>query len=215
MIDEITIIEFQFLLLNWYKENMRHFPWRYTFDPYKVLISEILLQQTNVYQIVNSYNQLIDKYKTLLDLSNGDINFINSIFSNLGLHYRSERLLNIAKSIVEYHNGIIPVENDILLNIKGIGHYTAGAILCFGYNKPAPILDRNVIRIFKRIFGAESGKSKPHEDPQLLDFTSSLLPESDYVDYNYALLDFGAKVCTARNPSCSSCPLNSLCDFYK
>lgn len=211
--EDYEIEIFHYYILDWYDKNKREFPWRYTFDPYKVLVSEILLQQTNVRTVTSPYLMIISKYKNITSLSNADIIELKEIVKGIGLVYRADRLINISKEIIQNHSGEIPDEWNNLIRIKGIGKYICSAILCFGYNKPYAILDTNVIRLFERIFGLKSECSRPREDKKLWSFAQMLLPGKDYVHYNYALLDFASMVCTAANPKCDLCPLKQLCRY--
>lgn len=211
--EEISI--FQGILLVWYDRNMRSFPWRYIFNPYKVLISEVLLQQTNVEKVILPYYKIINQYKSIAELACADIKFLKDIFKYIGLFYRADRLINISKEIMNKYGGNIPNEWDQLIKIKGVGRYICSAVLCFGFNKPYAVLDTNVIRIFERVLGVESECTRPREDMKLWEFAQMLLPEEDYVDYNYALLDFAAEVCTATNPKCTNCYLKYICLYSK
>jgi A/G-specific adenine glycosylase len=211
LVDDESIVEYQVMLLDWYKENKRMYPWRYTFDPYKVLISEILLQRTNANQAVAPFNKLIDQCSNIFVLAGMSDTFFEGIFLSTGLYYRAQRLKQISLEIVNKYNGKIPDTSDALVEINGIGLYIAGAILCFGHNKLAPIVDSNVIRVFDRLWGYKSLKSKPHEDQHLWNFAEQLVPQNDYVDYNYSLLDFAAKICMPQKPLCKSCGLKYIC----
>jgi A/G-specific adenine glycosylase len=210
-VEETQIVAFQVFLLDWYKENKRIFPWRYTFNPYKILISEVLLQQTNADNVVDPYNNIIEKYASLNELSNSDPVKLRELFKKIGLFYRADRLIEISEVIINQYSGIIPDKRDELMDIKGIGNYICNAILCFGYNKPYAVLDTNVIRIFKRVFGVESMKDRPRDDKKLWEFAQVILPEDCYVDYNYALLDFAAKQCTSYSPKCVKCIMRTVC----
>lgn len=180
--------KFQKYIFTWYSKNGRTFPWRYTYDAYKVLVSEILLQQTNAEKVISPYITIIQKYKTIFELASSDIMFLKNIFKDLGLFYRADRLIDISKQIIEKHNGIIPDKRDSLLEIKGVGNYTSHAVLCFGYNKPYAIVDTNVIRVFERVFSFKSTSKRPHTDKKVWEFAQVLLPLENYVDYNYGLL---------------------------
>jgi A/G-specific adenine glycosylase len=214
MIDESLLVEFQVLLLNWFENNRRFFPWRYTFDPYLVFVSEILLQQTNSEKVVEPYNKITNEYKNIIDLSNANHDFLEDIFKDIGLLYRASRIISIAKEVVNKHECIFPNDLHSLMCMKGIGRYISSAILCFGYNKPYAILDTNVIRLFRMLFNITSTSKRPHTDIKLWNFTQAILPHNNYVDYNYALLDFAACVCTANNPKCQSCELRFLCTSF-
>lgn len=207
--------KFQKYIFTWYSKNGRTFPWRYTYDAYKVLVSEILLQQTNAEKVISPYITIIQKYKTIFELASSDIMFLKNIFKDLGLFYRADRLIDISKQIIEKHNGIIPDKRDSLLEIKGVGNYTSHAVLCFGYNKPYAIVDTNVIRVFERVFSFKSTSKRPHTDKKVWEFAQVLLPLENYVDYNYGLLDFAATVCRARKPLCSDCLMHDVCSYYE
>lgn len=202
---------FQCLLFDWYDKNKREFPWRYTFNPYKILVSEILLQQTNVKKIIDPYLKIIDTYKNINELSQCDIDFLKNIFKDIGLFYRADRLKGIAQNIVKDYNGIVPDSWDELIKISGIGDYICNAVLCFGFKKPYAVLDTNVIRIFDRLFDVKSDKRRSRNDAELLEFAQIILPEDRYVDYNYAILDFAACVCTRYNPKCCGCVFRFNC----
>lgn len=208
-----TIENFQQYILNWYWSNGRKFPWRYTYDPYKVLVSEVLLQQTNAEKVIYTYNAIVEKYKSILELADADPAFLRDLFNKLGLFYRADRLISISRQIIEMYGGIIPEKRDDLLAVKGIGNYTSNAVLCFGYNKPYAIVDTNVIRVFEKVFGFKSSNKRPHTDKRVWDFAQMLIPLDNYVDYNYGLLDFGAVICRWRKPMCSNCPICSLCRY--
>lgn len=211
-ISDEEIYMFQCFLLDWYDKNKRNFPWRYTFDPYKVLVSEILLQQTNVDKVVEPYFRIINKYKNIHELAESEDVFLKNVFKGIGLFYRADRLKNIAGNIVNYNKKVIPDKWDELIKIKGIGYYICSALLCFGFNKPYAVLDTNVIRIFERIFDIKSEKKRPRDDIKLFEFAQLLIPEDRYVDYNYAILDFGACICTMYNPKCSQCIFRFNCE---
>jgi A/G-specific adenine glycosylase len=211
MIEEAIITQFQVFLLDWYTTNKREFPWRYTFDPYLVLVSEILLQQTNAHKAIDPYKKIISRCKDISALAEVDIEFLKDIFKKIGLFYRADRLISISNEIISKYESSIPRNWNELISIKGIGYYTCSAVLCFGYNKPYAVLDTNVIRILKRVFNEVSYTKRSHTDKRLWDFAQYILPESNYVDYNYALLDFAATVCSNKNPKCTVCPLKRSC----
>ena len=188
--EDSEIAIFQSVLLEWYSRNKRTFPWRYTYNPYYVLVSEIMLQQTGAKQVVQVYNDFIDKYPTLRHLSEALYDDVLILFDRIGLRYRAERIINIAKEIMK-SNTDIPSTREGLISIKGIGKYTCNAILCFGYSQPYAIVDTNVIRVFDRILDYKTRLQPPHTDKDIWKFAQSILPEKDFVDYNYALLDLG------------------------
>lgn len=204
---------FKSVLSSWYGNNRRTFPWRYSSNPYYVLVSEILLQKTDVAKIIEPFDVLTSRYPTILDLSKETPDELTPIFLNIGLFYRAERLISIAKQITEDFQARVPDNKEELLTIKGVGDYIAGAILCFGYNIRAPIVDTNVVRIVSRYFGYVSTKKRPRTDKNLWNFVESLLPHDNYMDFNYSLLDFSSAVCTHYKPMCATCPLQNSCHF--
>ncbi|GLI18974.1 A/G-specific adenine glycosylase [Tepidanaerobacter syntrophicus] len=208
-----AIEKFQKHIFDWYSENGRAFPWRYTFDAYKVLVSEILLQQTNAEKVITPYNAIVQKYKSVWELADADIIFLKNLFMDLGLFYRADRLISISRQIIEMYKGMIPDKREDLLAVKGIGNYTGNAILCFGYNKPYAIVDTNVIRVFNRFFCFKSSSKRPHTDKKIWEFAQMLIPEDNYIDYNYGLLDFAAVVCRSKKPMCSSCLICDICCY--
>lgn len=206
---------FQKTILDWFHKNKRDFPWRTDRSPYKVLISEIFLQQTNADKVVEPYIRLTSKYSNVEQLANADKKFLDEIFKPLGLFYRADRLIDVSNQLVQNHSGNIPSDEEELLEIRGIGKYTANAVLCFGYNKKTPIIDTNVIRVFSRFFGVESEKNRPRTDRKIWEFAKNLLPNDNYQNFNYGILDFAALVCKHFNPLCNDCPLKSKCVYFK
>lgn len=206
---------FRSSLSTWYKENARAFPWRYSSNPYFVLVSEILLQKTDVGKVIQPFELIISRYPTILELSLETPDKLAPLFQNIGLFYRAERLIGIAKQIAADFQAKVPDKKEELLTIKGVGDYIAGAILCFGYNIRAPIVDTNVVRIISRYFGFVSTNKRPRTDKNLWRFVEELLPQDNYVDFNYSLLDFSSAVCTFYKPLCATCSLQGSCNFVK
>ena len=202
-------------LLSWFSVFGREFPWRFTNSPFKVLISEILLQQTNAEKVIGPYLELVEKYPTIANLADADDQIVLEIFSKIGLFFRASRLKTIAAEILIRFNGEIPSNFNDLKSIKGIGDYIGNSVLCFGFLQKRPIVDTNIIRIFSRYGLFESIKKRPHTDSQLWSFAESILPEINYVEYNYSLLDIGAGICASRKPLCDLCPIKITCRFFQ
>lgn len=201
--------KFRNRLLEWYGEFGRDLPWRRTLDPYKVLVSEVMLQQTQVDRVIPKFHEFLGKYPTLQDLAVAHPDDVRKTWYPLGYNIRPYRLHSIACEAVERYGGVIPNKAEDLLSLKGIGRYTAGAIRSFAFNKDAPILDTNVIRVLHRIF---IGKGDPKKQKAVLWVLSErLIPRGKGYDFNQALMDFGAMVCTARKPLCLLCPMRSIC----
>jgi len=201
-------------LFDWYEENKRDFPWRKTSDPYEVLIAEILLQRTRAKNVVPVYENFLEKYPTVGELSEADTDNIENTIESLGLYEpRAKRLKNIARKISEEHEGEVPLEEEKLLEMKGIGHYISRATLCFTNTEEKAVVDWNVTRVVERFFGYDM-KSSPHTDKEFMDFMQKLLPEGNGKKFNWAVLDFGAEICKPRNPDCENCFLSSDCVFF-
>jgi DNA (cytosine-5)-methyltransferase 1 len=209
-----TIRTFQRNLLRWYKKNKRDLPWRYSKDPYQVLVSEILLQKTDAPKVIPVYGNFINRYPDLNKLQQAGLSDVKKMLKGLGLLYRAERLISTGNYLLIQHEGKVPSRRDQLIKIKGIGKYVASAVLCFAFNKHEPLVDSNIVRLFQRIFGYESANRRPRDDPSLWHLAKSLLPRRSVKDYNYALLDFSALVCMARNPKHEICPLKTICKYY-
>lgn len=200
-------------LRKWYLKNKRDFPWRHSKDSYKILVSEVMLQKTNASKVIPAYIEFIKKYPTIKALQNAKISDVKKILKPLGLIYRAERLISIAKILSNYNQGKVPYQRDQLLKLKGLGKYAASAVMCFAFNKRVPIVDNNIVRLFERIFGYVSSKKRPRDDASLWKLAESLLPKRNIKNYNYALLDFGALQCTAKNPQHAKCPLRNICKY--
>jgi A/G-specific adenine glycosylase len=201
--------KFQNRLLEWYGEFGRDLPWRRTSDPYKILVSEVMLQQTQVDRVIPKFHEFLGKYPTLHDLAVAHPDDVRKTWYPLGYNIRPYRLHSIACEAVERYGGAIPSKAEELLSLKGIGRYTAGAIRSFAFNKDAAILDTNVIRVLHRIFIGEGDPKK--QKPELWVLSEKLIPRGKGYDFNQALMDFGAMVCKARKPLCLLCPMRNIC----
>ncbi|GJL68834.1 MAG: hypothetical protein NPIRA06_14690 [Nitrospirales bacterium] len=201
--------KFQKRLLAWYGEFGRDLPWRRTSDPYKILVSEVMLQQTQVDRVIPKFHEFLGKYPTLQDLAEAQPEDVRKSWYPLGYNIRPYRLHGIACETIERYGGAIPNKPEELLSLKGIGRYTAGAIRSFAFNKDAPILDTNVMRVLHRIFIGKGEAKKQKAELWLL--SEKLIPRGKGYDFNQALMDFGAMVCTARKPICLLCPMRNIC----
>jgi A/G-specific adenine glycosylase len=201
-------------IIRWYKNHGRSYPWRRTTDPFRILVSEIMLQKTDANKVLSVYPAVIKKYRTPAAFAKANLRSLKKDIHLLGISDRARRLKSASKTILELHNGKVPAVRKELLHLLGVGDYIANAVLCFGFNKNVPLLDSNVIRVIKRVFSLESRKKRARTDKQLWQFAGSLVPIGKAVDYNRGILDFAAKVCTARNPKCQICPNKKICDYY-
>jgi A/G-specific adenine glycosylase len=205
---------FQQHLLTWYEANKRDLPWRRTSDPYNILVSEIMLQQTQVERVIPKYEEFLQKYPTLEALAQAPVDEVKQTWYPLGYNVRPIRLHSIAREAVEKYGGQIPDDPETLQGLKGIGRYTAGAVLSFAYGRAAPILDTNVRRVLHRVFIGE-GDAKSHRVQKALwELSATLIPTDKAYDFNQALMDFGATMCTARKPVCLICPMQTICKAY-
>jgi A/G-specific adenine glycosylase len=201
-------------LLDWYDRNGRSLPWRETSDPYHILVSEIMLQQTQVDRVLPKYHEWLDKYPSFEALADAPEKDVTSTWYPLGYNIRPKRLQAIAREAVANYGGKLPSDHTTLLSFKGIGEYTAGAIRSFAFRQRAAILDTNVARVLFRVFIGR-GLPKAHATKrQLWSISASLVPISRAFDFNQALMDFGAMLCTARKPKCLICPMAAQCSAY-
>jgi A/G-specific adenine glycosylase len=198
-------------LLAWYRKHGRDLPWRKTHDPYHILVSEIMLQQTQVHRVLPKYLEWIDKYPSFEALAAAPDDEVTQAWYPLGYNIRPQRLQSIAREAVGRFDGRLPSDEATLLSFKGIGHYTAGAIRSFAFRERAAILDTNVARVLARVF-LGGGDVKDHATRRRLwTLSAALVPQRHVFDFNQALMDFGATVCVARKPQCAACPMRRQC----
>ena len=206
---------FRARLLAWYRRHGRDLPWRRTDDPYHILVSEIMLQQTQVDRVMPKYEEWLRKYPTMHALAAAPEKEVAATWYPLGYNVRPKRLQSIAREAVANYGGALPSDEETLLSFKGIGAYTAGAIRSFAFRERAAILDTNVARVLFRVFVA-SGEPKAHAMKRhLWGVSEALVPHRHAYDFNQAIMDFGATVCTARNPKCLVCPMKKNCTWRK
>jgi len=203
---------FQTRLLKWYREYGRDLPWRRTSDPYRILVSEVMLQQTQVDRVIPKYHEFLSRYPSFEALAEAEPEEVTRAWYPLGYNVRPLRLHGIARETVERYGGSLPRDPDELLAFKGIGRYTAGAVRSFAFGEDAAILDTNVMRVLHRVFIGE-GDPKAQR-AKLWGLSERLIPRGKGYDFNQALMDFGAVVCTARKPSCPLCPMKRDCKSY-
>jgi A/G-specific adenine glycosylase len=201
-------------LLGWYGRHGRDLPWRATRDPYRILVSEIMLQQTQVDRVLPKYLEWLDKYPTFHALAAAPLDEVTRTWYPLGYNVRPRRLHAIARESVERYGGELPDDEATLRSFKGIGAYTAGAVLSFAFGRRAPILDTNVARVLFRVFVGRGAPKRHAMRRHLWEVSRTVLPRRHVFDFNQALMDFGATVCVARKPRCGGCPLRRQCEFY-
>ena len=204
--------KFRERLLKWYAQHGRDLPWRKTAVPYEILVSEIMLQQTQVDRVLPKYQEWLAKYPTMEDLAEAPLSDVKKTWYPLGYNIRPVRLHSIARESVVRYGGTLPRDPERLLAFKGIGRYTAGAIRAFAFREDAPILDTNVMRVLHRVFVGKGDAKR--QKTALWGLSEAMIPRGKGYDFNQALMDFGAMVCIARDPYCLLCPMNGFCKAY-
>jgi A/G-specific adenine glycosylase len=201
-------------LLTWYRAHGRDLPWRRTGDPYHILVSEMMLQQTQVDRVVPKYHEWLTKYPSLEDLAAAPEEDVSATWRPLGYNIRPKRLHAIARESVARFGATLPSDEATLRSFKGIGAYTAGAIRSFAFGQRAAILDTNVARVLFRVFIAEGDPRAHAMKRHLWTVSEALVPRRHVFDFNQALMDFGAMVCVPRKPKCLICPMKKDCRSY-
>jgi len=197
-------------LLGWFKAHARDLPWRRTRDPYAILVSEVMLQQTQVDRVLPYYTRFLDRFPTVEDLANAATSDVIRIWSGLGYNRRAVNLKRAARAVVDDFGGSFPDDPADLKKLPGIGAYTAGAIAAFAHERDVAFLDTNMRRVVSRvIFGTESAR-----ESDAIEAANALVPPGHSWTWNQALIEFGALQCTARRPACIICPLRDECAAY-
>lgn len=203
------------LLVNWYSQNKRPLPWRETANPYHIYISEIVFQQTRIDQGISYYNSIIDKYPDFISLSKaGEKDFLN-IWQGLGYYSRAHNILKAAAIIAEKYSGKLPNDYNKLLELPGIGPYTAAAIASIAFGLPCPVVDGNVKRVISRLRCIGIPLDKTGLTNEIQEDLNQQIHHFNPSDFNQALMELGALVCTPANPDCSGCPVNKYCCAFK
>lgn len=198
-------------LQKWYKINKRDLPWRQISDPYKIWLSEIILQQTQVVQGLSYYKKFVKTYPTVAHLAKAPADEVMKLWQGLGYYSRARNLHETAKIIVKEHKGLFPKTHEQIRNLKGVGDYTAAAIASFAYNLPHAVVDGNVYRVLSRVFGVELPIDTTEGKKYFNQLAKELLPKSNVAEYNQAIMEFGALYCRPANPDCGGCIFNSQC----
>jgi A/G-specific adenine glycosylase len=198
-------------LLAWYKRRRRPLPWRETSDPYRIWISEIMLQQTQVDTVIPYYHRFLKAFPTVFALAAAPLGDVLKIWENLGYYTRARNLHAAARVVVDQFGGQIPDTTEAVKTLPGVGEYSAGAILSIAYGLALPAVDGNVRRILSRVFAVRKPVDDPGEQKKLRELAATLIPPKCPGDFNQALMDLGATICRAKNPGCSVCPFTSLC----
>ncbi len=201
-------------IYSWYSLFKRDLPWRRTDDPYKIWLSEIILQQTRVNQGQEYYLRFIENYPTLSDLAMASEDEILKLWQGLGYYSRARHLHYTARYITEHYNGVFPSDYDSILKLKGVGTYTAAAIASIAYHLPYAVVDGNVFRVLARYFGIVDPVDTNQGKKSIMEIASTLITGSDPGLHNQAIMEFGALQCVPVNPDCNKCPLHPECYAY-
>jgi len=205
-------------IVKWYEEfGEKRLPWRNVDDPWFVLVAAFLLRKTTTKQVVKVYEEFTRRFPTPHALLSASEDEVRELIRPLGIeHQRSRHLMELARRIEVEFEGRVPCSEDQLRKLPGVGKYTANEVLLVGCGKPAPLLDRNMIRVIERVFGIKSLKKRPHEDDAMWAFARMLVPEDpeEARAFNYGVLDFARKICKARSPRCRDCFLTDLCKYH-
>jgi A/G-specific adenine glycosylase len=202
---------FQRSLLRWYARHGRNLPWRQTQSPYHILVSEVMLHQTQVDRVVPKYHEFLAAYPTFEALAVAPLDQVKQLWRPLGYNFRPGRLQRIAQQVLSDFGGQLPDTLEGLLDLHGIGRYTAGAILSFAFHKDAPIVDTNVRRLLQRVFAIPGDAMRSPASRRIWQLAQAAIPAGQAHKFNSALIDFGALVCSARTPRCATCVLTNTC----
>jgi A/G-specific adenine glycosylase len=204
-------VDFTTELLQWYREHRRDLPWKHTDDPYKIWLSEIILQQTRVEQGLPYYTRFTERFPTVQALASASIDEVLRLWQGLGYYSRARNLHHTAQQIVAEHGGRFPRSYEALLALKGIGPYTAAAIASFAFAEPVPAIDGNGTRILSRVFGVDEPADTGAGKKQLASLAKELMAAAPPDEFNQALMDFGSLACVPAKPLCHDCPLHDGC----
>jgi len=206
--------EFRNALLQWWMINKRDFPWRTTKDVYETLIAEIFLHRTRAEQVVPVYNSFIKKFPDIKSIAQAEENDVKQMLRSLGLRWRANLLILMAKELMSKYGGRIPADKSDLESLPGISQYIASAVRSFALELPDPILDTNTVRILGRVFGVPVSDGSRRSE-KFRKIYESLIDIDHPRDFNFAMIDLAAKLCKPINPSCDLCPVRTMCEYKK
>jgi A/G-specific adenine glycosylase len=213
-LEQININAFQHDLISWFKEEQRDLPWRKDNDPYKVWVSEIMLQQTRVDTVIPYFNRFIEWFPTITALAEANEDKVLKAWEGLGYYGRVRNLHSAVKEVKEKYNGEVPNTPKEITELKGVGPYTAGAILSIAYGIPEPAVDGNVMRVLSRILSIWEDIAKPSARKVFEHAVRELITHEEPSEFNQALMELGALICTPTSPSCLLCPVQDHCNAF-
>jgi A/G-specific adenine glycosylase len=198
-------------LLGWYRRRRRDLPWRRTTDPYRIWVSEIMLQQTQVATALPFYQTFLERFPDVAALARAPVSEVLAAWAGLGYYRRARHLHAAAGIVVREHGGHVPRDAEAFARLPGVGRYSTGAVLSIGFDLPLPVLDGNVARVLARVFKLGAAIRDPAGAKRLWALADSLVPRRGAGDWNQALMELGATICTPRAPGCPRCPIRTLC----
>jgi A/G-specific adenine glycosylase len=208
-LDAAQLAAFRRSLLAWYRRHGRDLPWRNTRDPYEILVSEVMLQQTQVKRVLEYYPRFLARYPTAEELAAASESAVREAWDGLGYYRRARNLHRTARQVAERHGGRFPATPEELVRLPGIGRYTAGAVASFAFGADAAILDTNAARVLSRVFGP--GRNAARRTARLWALAAAAIPPGRAYPFNQGIMDLGATICTARRPACPRCPVRRAC----
>jgi A/G-specific adenine glycosylase len=208
---EIAPASLRHRLLAWYRRHRRDLPWRGTRDPYRIWVSEVMLQQTQVATVLPFYQRFLARFPTLASLARARKPEVLALWSGLGYYRRAGHLLDAARHVVREQGGRIPDDPGRFSRLPGVGRYTAGAVLSIAFDRPLPVLDGNVARVLARVFALEASVRDPRGARTLWSLATALVPARRAGEWNQALMELGATICLPRAPRCGACPVRTTC----
>jgi A/G-specific adenine glycosylase len=209
--DRRKLARFRRALVAWYRRHARQLPWRMTHDPYRIWISEIMLQQTTVVAVVPYFERFLKRFPTLADLAASREQTVLRLWEGLGYYSRARNVHRTARVLVSDYGGAFPEDPAALLELPGIGRYTAGAIASFAFNRPVPIVETNTLRLYTRLMGLRDDPRSASGQKQLWEFAGQIVPHRNPGLFNQALMELGSRVCTPNAPDCPNCPVHTWC----
>ncbi|MDZ7842507.1 MAG: A/G-specific adenine glycosylase [Gammaproteobacteria bacterium] len=203
-------------LLSWFdRHGRRYLPWSRSRDPYRIWVSEIMLQQTQVTTVIDYYRRFVARFTTVEQLAEADIDDVLHHWTGLGYYARARNMHKAARMVVQDHGGVFPADIEEVVQLPGIGRSTAGAILAFTHRQRHPILDGNVKRVLTRLHRIDGWPGKRAVEKRLWVLADRYTPEARVDDYTQAIMDLGAGVCLRRNPRCGACPVSGMCEAHR
>lgn len=212
---EQDVANFQVEFLTWYQQEKRNLPWRYNHDPYRIWISEIMLQQTRVDTVIDYFYRFMEQFPTIQDLANAPEDKLLKVWEGLGYYSRARNLQAAAKQIMEEFGGQFPTTVEEIRSLKGIGPYTAGAISSIAFEIPEPAIDGNVMRVVSRLFCIEADIAKASSRNIFDEAMRKIISQDQPGDFNQAMMDLGSSICTPTSPQCELCPIQNYCQAYR